>query len=96
MSNGEVEITGILNQLAQSVIVLFLDAGILWHACMIMPESALENSEGTLGAGSDEYSRGKLPNAVVNRRAHQRMQKRQQSDRMGIPDTPTADGRIGF
>jgi hypothetical protein len=39
MSNGEVEITGILNQLAQSVIVLFLDAGILWHAFMIMPVS---------------------------------------------------------
>ena len=49
MSNSKVEVTGILDQTTQSVIVLFLGVGIFWHAFMIMPLSALENSEGALG-----------------------------------------------
>jgi len=45
MSSGKVEVTGILDQTTQSVIVLFLGVGILWHACMIMPVSVRENSK---------------------------------------------------
>ena len=46
MSNSKVKVTGLLDQTTQSVIVLFLRVGILWHVFMIMPLSALENSEG--------------------------------------------------
>ncbi len=45
MSNSKVEVTGILDQTTKSMVVLFLGVGILWHACMIMPESVLENSK---------------------------------------------------
>ena len=49
MSNGEIKITGGLNQTTQSVIVLFLGVGILWHAFMIMPVSVRENSKSGIG-----------------------------------------------
>ena len=58
MSNGKVKVTGGLAQTTKSVIVLFLGAAILWHACMIMPVSVLENLNVASGTGSDEYSRG--------------------------------------
>ena len=45
MSNGEIKITGGLNQTPKSVIVLFLDVGIFWHVFMIMPVSVLEHSK---------------------------------------------------
>ena len=45
MSNSKVEVTGILDQTTQSVIVLFLRVGILWHVFMIMPVSVLEHSK---------------------------------------------------
>ena len=45
MSNSKVEVTGILDQTTQSVIVLFLRVGILWHVFMIMPVSVLEHSQ---------------------------------------------------
>ena len=45
MSNGEVQITGVLNQQTKSVIVLFLRVGILWNVFMIMPVSVLEHSK---------------------------------------------------
>ncbi|MGB0600147.1 MAG: hypothetical protein ACPGLY_26010 [Rubripirellula sp.] len=45
VSNSKFEVTGILDQTTQSMIVLFLDVGILWHAYMIMPASALEHSK---------------------------------------------------
>ena len=48
------------------MIVLFLGVGILWHACMIMPVSVLKTHQWHQTAGSDEYSRGKLPNVVVD------------------------------
>ncbi len=44
MSNSKFEVTGLLDQTTQSMIVLFLGVGILWHASMIMPVSALEHS----------------------------------------------------
>ena len=49
MSNSKVEVTGILDQTTQSVIVLFLGVGILWHAFMIMPVSVRENSKSGIG-----------------------------------------------
>jgi len=45
MSNSKVKVTGILDQTTQSVIVLFLRVGILWHVFMIMPVSVLEHSK---------------------------------------------------
>ena len=45
VSNSKVEVTGLLDQTTQSMIVLFLGVGILWHAYMIMPVSALEHSK---------------------------------------------------
>ena len=45
MSNSKVEVTGILDQTTQSVIVLFLRVGILWNVFMIMPVSVLEHSK---------------------------------------------------
>ena len=45
MSNSKVEVTGVLDQTTQSVIVLFLRVGILWHVFMIMPVSVLEHSK---------------------------------------------------
>jgi hypothetical protein len=42
MSNGEVKVTGILNQLAPSVIVLFLSSAVFRHA---------ENDPALIGAG---------------------------------------------
>ncbi len=45
MSNSKVEVTGLLDQTTQSVIVLFLRVGILWHVFMIMPVSVLEHSK---------------------------------------------------
>ena len=47
MSNSKVEVTGILDQTTQSVIVLFLRVGILWNVFMIMPVSVLEHSKVT-------------------------------------------------
>jgi len=47
MSNSKVEVTGILDQTTQSVIVLFLRLGILWNVFMIMPVSVLEHSKVT-------------------------------------------------
>jgi len=44
MSNGKFDFTGILDQTTQSVIVLFLGVGILWCACMTMPESVLDST----------------------------------------------------
>jgi hypothetical protein len=49
MSNSKVEVTGILDQTTQSVVVLFLGVGILWHAFMIMPVSVRENSKSGIG-----------------------------------------------
>ncbi|MDA9779177.1 hypothetical protein N9D38_12100 [Rubripirellula sp.] len=43
MSNSKVVVTGGLDQTTQSMIVLFLDVGILCHACMIIPVSVLEH-----------------------------------------------------
>jgi hypothetical protein len=45
ISNCEIKVTGRLDQTTQSMIVLFLGVGILWHACMIMPVSVRENSK---------------------------------------------------
>ena len=45
VSSSKVEVTGILDQTAKSMIVLFLGVGILWHASKIMPVSALEHSK---------------------------------------------------
>ena len=42
MSNSKVEVTGILNQLAQSVIVLFLSSAVFRHA---------ENDRALIGSG---------------------------------------------
>ena len=40
MSNGKVQIVGILNPLAESMVVLFLYPRVFWHPVMFVPDSA--------------------------------------------------------
>ena len=66
MSHGQVEVPDGVDQTPQSVVVLFLSMGFLWHAFMIMSVSLRENSTSQQSAVSDEYSRGTFLNVVGN------------------------------
>ena len=61
MSNSKVEVTGILDQTTQSMIVMFLRAGILWHVFMTMPVSVLEHSIRSHEALPNDHGRAFRP-----------------------------------